>query len=100
MQEQLDQAYKNVHFCQTQNTLTNHTKSYSDSLFDAKYTFNEYMENFMALNRDLRTDCSGITTILDNVPCSFALPSANAMSFYQFAVNLDLNLKGSMKVYF
>ena len=58
------------------------------------------MENFMALNRDLRTDSSGVTAILDNVPCAFALPYAKAESYYQFTVNFDLNIKGSMKIYF
>ena len=54
----------------------------------------------MALNRDLRTDSSGVTAILDNVPCAFALPYAKAESYYQFTVNFDLNIKGSMKIYF
>lgn len=80
--------------------LSKHIASYANSQDDAKYVFNSYMHNFLELNRDLRTDANGITTLLDNVPCVFALPEAKTECYYAFNVNFDLNARGTVKVYF
>ena len=58
------------------------------------------MHNFLTLNRELRTDSEGITTLLDNVPCLFSLPEAKTESYYQFTVNFDLNTKGTLRIFF
>ena len=58
------------------------------------------MRNFLTLNRDLRTDENGITTLLDNVPSNFALPEKGTECYYSFTVNFDLNTKGTVKIFF
>lgn len=84
----------------TDNNLSKHIASYDGSIIDAKMVFDKYMGNFLSLNRELRTDANGITSLLDNVPCVFALPEAKTECYYQFNVNFDLNPQGQIKVFF
>ena len=98
VEEQLAHVYANEFVVPTDNMLAKHVASYSNSQEDARYTFNSYMHNFLTLNRDLRTDANGITTLLDNVPSVFALPEAGTECYYSFTVNFDLNAKGTVKV--
>lgn len=81
-------------------TVNKHLASYADTQDDAKYTFNGYMNNFLSLNRNLRTDANGVISLLDNVPSVFALPDAKDECFYSFTVNNDLNPRGTILIYF
>lgn len=58
------------------------------------------MRNFLALNRDLRTDQYGITALLDNVPSSFHLPDAKDECYYSFNLNYDMNSRGTVRIKF
>ena len=58
------------------------------------------MQNFLSLNRELRTDHTGVTSLLDNVPSIFALPDAKTECYFQFTINFDLNPKGTVLVNF
>ena len=58
------------------------------------------MHNFLTLNRDLRTDSNNITGLLDNVPCVFFMPEGGIECYYSFAINSDLNEKGSILIAF
>ena len=54
----------------------------------------------MALNRDLRTDQYGITSLLDNVPCQFHLEDPKDECYYVFPLNYDLNPRGTIRIRF
>ena len=54
----------------------------------------------MALNRDLRTDQYGITSLLDNVPCQFNLADPKDECYYVFPINYDLNARGTIRIRF
>jgi len=78
--------------------LKNHIHSKDRTEEDARFTFNEYMLNFLTLNRELRTDSNGITELLDNVPSVFALPEAETECYFSFTINFDLNPLGRIMI--
>ena len=92
--------YANEFVVPTDNQLNSHIAGYSASQGDASDCFSNYMHKFLQLNRDLRTDANGITTLLDNVPSVFALPEAGTECYYAFTINFDLNAKGTVRVLF
>lgn len=66
----------------TNGQVDNHIQSYRDSQQDCKNVFNSYMQRFMMLNRELRTDQNGVTHLLDNVSSVFALPEAKTEAYF------------------
>ena len=53
---QLEEIYRREFNVHTDKVLNKHRSSYNQSQEDAKFTFGSYMQNFLTLNRDLRTD--------------------------------------------
>lgn len=100
VQQMLNNNYKNFFVVPTDDKLEMHRASYGNSQGKAKYTFGEYMQNFLTLNRDLRTDSNNVTSLLDNVPCVFYMPEGGAECYYSFTINSDLNEKGSILIHF
>jgi hypothetical protein len=90
----LDNNYSKYFIVPTDNMLDMHRASYDNSQGRAKHTFGEYMQNFLTLNRDLRTDANNVTSLLDNVPCVFYMPEGGSECYYSFVINDDLNEKG------
>ena len=78
--------------------LYTHIASFQHSQGEAKKIFNDYTMNFLTLNRELRTDHTGVTSLLDNVPSVFALPEAKTECYFQFTVNFALNPKGTVLI--
>lgn len=77
-----------------------HIASHAATFEVAKTSYDAYLNKFTTLNRDLRTDQDGITTLHDNVPCVFALPEDKGEAYFKFTANFDLNTKGTMSVIF
>ena len=98
VENELAHVYAKEFVVPTDAMLGSHVASYAGSQEDARCTFNSYMHNFLTLNRDLRTDANGITTLLDNVPSVFALPEAGTECYYAFTANFDLNAKGTISI--
>lgn len=68
----------------TDSVLDNHRDSFNGSLDSAKVIFGKYMQYFLTLNTDLRTDASNITSLLDNVPSVFYMPDKGDECYYSF----------------
>ena len=100
VQKQLDNAYWNKYIVPIDRTVHDHIDSYDTSQNDAKLNFNSYMQKFLSLNRDLRTDQEGITELMDNVPSVFSIPEKGGQLYFYFNVNQDFNSKGTIKIFF
>ena len=80
--------------------LNMHIKSHAATYEVAKDNYDAYLNKFTTLNRDLRTDENGVTTLHDNVPCVFTLPEDKSECYFKFMANFDLNTKGTISVLF